>query len=55
MKKRCIPLHVLISEEAREKLEKYRMGMRIPTRYGERAGMLGEALSEILEKLEVKE
>jgi len=48
--KRNIPLHVLISEEAREKLEKYRMRMRISTRYGERVGTLGEALTKILEE-----
>jgi len=55
MKERYIQLHVNISEEAREILEKYRMRMQIPTRYGKRAGTLGEALTEILEKLEVKE
>ncbi len=27
---RNVPLHVLISEEARENLEKYRMRMQIP-------------------------
>jgi len=53
MKERYVQLHVNITEEAREKLEKYRMNMRIPTRYGKRVGTLGEALTEILEKLEV--
>jgi len=53
--KRNIQLHVMISEEAREKLERYVMSRRIPTRYGKRVPYLGEALSEILEKLEVKE
>jgi len=55
MKKRYIQLHVLISEEAREILEKYRRSKRVPTRFGERELYLGEALTEILEKLEVKE
>jgi len=48
---RNIPLHVLISEEARENLEKYRMRMRISTRYGERVGTLGEASTKILEEV----
>jgi len=54
MKERYIQLHVLISLKAREKLGEYQMSRRIPTRYGERVPSLGEALTEILEKLEVK-
>ncbi len=54
MKKRYVQLHVNITEEAREKLGEYQMSRRIPTRYGDRVPSLGEALTEILEKLEVK-
>ncbi len=56
MKERYIQLHVMISLEAREKLGEYQMSRRVPARYGgERVPSLGEALTEILEKLEVKE